>query len=100
MRTRGKHPYFIEVRVNKGKRYYAYVANITMSAGEARNCVAYDLFGAPDERINISKKAWRLASIRCQPDKDEEVSEIVDYSNGKPIKLSFFEKVVLFFTRE
>lgn len=44
----------------------------------------------------ISKKAYSLARLRNWPNTQAEVDEIVAYSGGKRIQLSFRERIQLF----
>ena len=100
MRIKQGNPYYIEIYEDNGETYYSYSAEILLTPDEAQACGDSDLFGNPDKRIKINKKAWRLAILRDAPDTQEEVNEIISFSNGHKIKLSLLERIILLFTRK
>lgn len=47
----------------------------------------------------ISKRAYELARLRNWPNNEEEVAMIIEYSTGRPVTLSIFERIRLFLVR-
>lgn len=47
------------------------------------------------EIIWISKKSFILATVRSFPTEHAEVEEIIKYSEGQKIKLSIFERIMV-----
>ncbi len=91
MKIKNSQSYFIDVRVVDGKQYYSYSADVMISPEEVDACDEAELFVKPNERINISRKAWKLAALRYHPDTESEVAEIISYSKGEKIRLGFVE---------
>ncbi len=91
--------YYIEIYKNDDETTYSYSTDIMITPQEAEQCGDQSLFGKPDERIKINRKAWKLAILRNAPDTENEVNEIVLYSNGTKIKLSLLERLILLFSR-
>ena len=47
----------------------------------------------------ISRRAYELARLRGWPNSQDGVAAVIDYSTGKRIRLSFRERIKLFFIR-
>ena len=89
-------PFYIQ-EVKTGRRSsFNYLMDIMLSSEQVGNVLSFD--GAEDsETIEITKNAYNLALLRTFPQSKLEVQEIINYSNGKRIKLTLLEKLYIWY---
>jgi hypothetical protein len=73
---------------------YHYSMDVTISACEATSGPLFIDFDEM-EKIEISKPAFILATLRTYPQTEREVEELIQFSNGGNIKLSLFERILI-----
>jgi len=89
--------YWIYVSTLDQTKEYAYVADVVLNKQEVLSALTVDSEEAEDvEKIKICSKSYLLARIRLYPDEPEEVQEIINYSKGHKIRLTFLERLLLF----
>ena len=88
--------FWICVTASDNQKEYSYIADILLSEEEASSTMEVDTTGLEYEKIKICKKSYTLAQLRFYPDDEEEIHEIINYSRGIRIKLTIWERIILF----
>jgi len=91
--------YWICVTVSDNQKEYSYMADILLSEEEVRTTLEVSATGLKYEKVRICKKSYILAQLRLYPEEEEEVNEIISYSRGMRIKLTIWERIILFLRR-
>lgn len=94
MKRRENGSFYIQVDRRDKTTSYTYLMDVVLSPEEAEMALPVE-GGAQYEKIEISKAAYNLAVLRTFPQTESEVQEIINYSKGKPTKISIFEKIIL-----
>ncbi len=73
---------------------YHYSMDVTIRACDSTSGPLFVDFDKM-EKFAISKPAFILATLRTYPQTEREVEELIQFSNGENIKLSLFERILI-----
>ena len=94
MKRKPNGSFYIEIDNSGKKKSYIYSMDVVLNADEFRSALPIDNV-QPENKIKISKNAYNLAVLRMFPQKENEIEEIIKYSKGGRVKMSFFEKILI-----